>query len=100
MANPIRSWRSQKITKKLLGQKGKIISWTKIFIAAPANKVQVPYAVALVELENGEKAYGQIVNYGENDLAIGKKVQSILRILHKEDDEGIIEYGLKFQPTS
>ena len=95
MTNPIRTWRKQKQVRPLLNKKGKIITWTKVFVSAPEFKEQTPYNVALVELESGEKVYGQVVDQVET-LSIGQEVQSVLRIVQKGNDEGVIEYGLKF----
>lgn len=95
MTNPIQTWRKQKEIRPLLGKQGKVITWTKIFVSAPEFKEQTPYNVALVQLENGEKVYGQIVDTQE--VNIGQTVESVLRIVKKGDNEDIIEYGLKFK---
>jgi uncharacterized OB-fold protein len=58
----------------------------------------VPFPVVLVELENGERVYGQLVDYSDEDLTIGKKVVSALRILRKNKTD-LIAYGLKFKPA-
>lgn len=99
MTNPVKSWRRQKESRHLLGKKGSIITWTKVFVSAPAFKDQTPYPVVLVKLENGEKVYGQLVDYQEKNLVIGQKVISVLRVLQKGSPEDIIEYGLKFVPV-
>lgn len=96
MTNPIRTWRKQKQIRPLLGKKGKIITWTIIYVSAPEFKEQAPYQVALVEFENGEKVYGQVVDQQGKNIAIGDTVESVLRIVRTGDEEGIIEYGLKF----
>lgn len=98
MNRPIQSWRNQKQTRKFLGKKGKILTWTKIFISPDEFKGFTPYPVALVELEDGSKVYGQIVDYEEKNIIIGQQVESVLRILHNGSPEGIVEYGLKFRP--
>lgn len=95
MTNPIQTWRKQKEIRPLLGKKGKIITWTKVFVSAPEFKEQTPYNVALVELETGEKVYGQIID--TTAVNIGQTVESVLRIVKKGDSEDIIEYGLKFK---
>jgi uncharacterized protein len=100
MTNPIQSWRRQKKTRHLLGKIGKVVTWTKIFVSAPEYKEFTPYPVVMVELENGEKVYGQMVDYEEKDLHIGQQVESVLRIKDKGEKEGVVEYGVKFKPIS
>ncbi len=97
MTNPIKSWRKQKQVRPLLGKQGTIVTWTKIYVSAPEFKEQTPYFSALIELENGEKVYGQIVDAQE--VKIGQQVESVLRIIRKGNDEDIIEYGMKFKLT-
>lgn len=99
MTNPIKSWRRQKDSKHILGQKGKVLTWTKVFVSAPAFKDQTPYPVILVELEDGKKVYGQLVDYSEINLSIGQNVKAVLRILQKGSTEDIIDYGIKFIPV-
>ncbi len=94
MTNPIRVWRNQKKNKKLLGQRGKIVSWTTIYVAAPEFSEQTPYAVALVQLESGEKVYGQITT--QHELKVGLPIKTVLRIIHSGGKEEVIEYGIKF----
>lgn len=98
MNSPIQSWRQQKLDRSLLLRKGKILTWTKIYVSTAEYKAFAPYPVVLVELENGERAYGQLVDYKEGDIQIGKEVVSVLRILQKGSAEDIVEYGLKFRP--
>lgn len=98
MISPIKIWRRQKEIRKILGKKGKILTWTKIHAPGSDFKKYAPYPVVLVELENKEKAYGQLVDYKEEDLKIGKKVVSVLRKVRASSEEGIIAYGVKFKP--
>ncbi|KKP36383.1 MAG: hypothetical protein UR23_C0019G0004 [Candidatus Roizmanbacteria bacterium GW2011_GWA2_32_13] len=98
MISPIKIWRRQKEIRKILGKKGKVLVWTKIYMAGSDFKKYAPYPVVLVELENKEKIYGQLVDYRDTDLKIGKEVISILRKVRSSTDEGVIAYGVKFKP--
>lgn len=98
MISPVKVWRRQKHIRANLGKQGRIITWTKIVIAGSAFKTYAPYPVVLVEFEKGNKMYGQLVDYKERDLKIGKKVISILRRIRQPTEEGIIAYGIKFKP--
>ena len=98
MKSAVTIWRKQKKDKLLLGQQGKIVTWTTINIPPPKFMGLTPYSVVLVELENKQKVYGQLVNFEENELKIGQKVMSILRRSGKVGAEDVIEYGVKFKP--
>ncbi len=98
MISPIKIWRRQKEIRKVLGKKGRVLTWTKIYTPGTDFKKYAPYPVVLVKLENNEKIYGQLVDYEEKDLKIGGKVISILRKVRSSTDEGVIAYGVKFKP--
>ena len=98
MISPIKIWRRQKEIRKILGKKGKILVWTKIYTPGSDFKKYAPYPVILVELENKEKIYGQLVDYRDQDLKTGRKVVSILRKVRDPSIDGVIAYGVKFKP--
>ncbi len=98
MISPVKIWRRQKEIRKSLGLKGKILAWTKIFIAGSDFKNKAPYPVVLIRLENGKRALGQLVDYEEKDLKTGGKVLVVLRRVREADEEGVIPYGIKFKP--
>lgn len=98
MESPIKLWRRQKTVKKLLNRKGKIVSWTVIHVAGREYAEHTPYPVVLVELTNGERVYGQLVDFDDGDVRIGQEVESVLRILRTSKTD-LIAYGLKFKPV-
>ncbi|NMB84154.1 hypothetical protein GYA28_02590 [Candidatus Roizmanbacteria bacterium] len=98
MLSPVKIWRRQKEIRLILGKKGKIISWTKILTPPPDFKKYAPYAVVLVDFGDGTKAFGQLVDYEDRDLATGKKVKAVLRKIRDSYSEGVIAYGIKFRP--
>lgn len=100
MISPVKIWRRQKEIRSLLGKKGTILSWTKISVPGHEFKKYAPYPVVLVELTNGKRLYGQLVDYRETDLAIGKNVYSILRKVRQTNPDGVIAYGIKFRPEA
>lgn len=99
MISPVKIWRRQKEIREKLGKKGKIVTWTKIFITGTDFKKYTPYPVALVKLENDEKLVIQLVDYDEEDLRIGKEVAVTLRKIREGSKEGVIAYGLKCKPV-
>ena len=98
MISPVKIWRRQKEIRKLIGKKGRVVAWTKIFTQGSDFKKYAPYAVVLVELATKEKIYGQLIDCEEKDLKIGKEVLSVLRKVRASSDDGVIAYGVKFKP--
>jgi len=98
MKSPVKIWRKQKKDAPILGMKGKVVTWTKIMVAPPKFQAFTPYVVVLVELENKEKIYGQLVDFDEKDVVINKKVKTVLRRSSSVSQNDLIEYGVKFKP--
>ncbi len=98
MISPVKIWRHQKKVVSLIGQKGKIISWTLVRIPPAGYEQEAPYPVVLVELATKEKLLAQLVDWQEKDLVKGKKVTAVYRRIRKPDSEGVIHYGIKFKP--
>ena len=96
MTNTIDYWRNSKDTYKLLGLKGKIISFTKINSPRKDMKDTSSYFVALSELENGDNLTLEVVGGSEN-VKIGDKVEVILRRIKKPLENGIVVYGIKLK---
>ena len=98
MISPVKVWRHQKRIEKVLGREGRIVSFTLIRLAPPEFKHQAPYPVVLVELRDGERMVGQLVDFEKKDLKIGQKVKAVYRKTKEPDSEGVIPYGIKFKP--
>ncbi len=77
--------------------KGKVYSFTEISAPPEGFEDQVPYILAIIELEEGAKLTGQIVDAHKKDVKIGSKVESVFRIIQRDDPEGLIHYGFKFR---
>lgn len=99
MISPVKIWRNQVKVRKLLNLKGKILTWTKIFVPPSGFENQAPYIVAVVKLASGDKKIAQLVDFEEKHLKIGQKVKTILRKTRDPGTEGIIPYGIKFRPV-
>ncbi|MBD3228268.1 MAG: hypothetical protein GF329_08760 [Candidatus Lokiarchaeota archaeon] len=55
-----------------------------------------PYAIAIVELDEGLKINIQLTDCDPSNIRIGMRVNSVFRKIYEE--EGVIRYGLKFRP--
>ena len=98
ITSPVKLWRRQKNTTTFIGKKGKILNWTMIRVPAKSFIDQAPYPVVIVRMQNGENMIGQLVDWQQQDLIIGKEVVTVLRRLRAEDKEDIIYYNIKFKP--
>jgi len=98
MISPVKIWRHQKKIASLLGKEGKIISFTFVRVPPQGYEKEAPYPVVLVELENGKRLVGQLVDWQEKDLILGRRVKAVYRRVKQPDSEGIIPYGIKFAP--
>ena len=96
--SPVKLWRRQKNIATLIGKKGKILQWTLIRVPAKSFMDQAPYPVVIVKMQNGENMVGQLVDWQQKDLMVGKEVVSVLRRLRAEQKEDVIYYHIKFKP--
>ena len=79
-----------------LGDHGKILTYTVIRVAPAQFSDQVPYAVAIVELDGGGRITTQIADCEFDQLAIGQRVRLEFRKVQKDGAAGILCYGYKF----
>lgn len=98
MISPVKVWRNQKRIRSLLGQTGKIVSWTVVYVPPEGFIDQAPYVVALVELSTGTRHMAQVVDYRPEHLRVDQPVRTMLRRTRDAGTEGVIPYGIKFIP--
>ena len=98
MNSPVTIWRSHKKLHTYLNKVGRLIVWTKSFVAPSGFEHQVPYLVGIVQF-NGEKMPLQIVDCEEEDLKENLKVITVIRKIGKVRSEDVIEYGIKVKPA-
>jgi uncharacterized OB-fold protein len=82
--------------KKLIG-KGRIITYTVIHSAPENFEGQAPYAMAIIELNEGPRITAQIVDSEIDEIKIGAKVESTFRKIQQDGKIGAIYYGYKFK---
>lgn len=81
---------------------GKVYSFTVVAEASTASehaeevKATGPFPIALVELENGTKAMGQITDCDPKEVRVGMEVEAVFRRMYR--DKGVTLYGYKFRP--
>lgn len=98
MSSPSTIWRQHKTLHTYLNKVGRLLVWTKIFVAPEGFEHQTPYLVGIVQFEE-ERLPLQIVDCEEKDLKINQKVKIVIRKIGKAKSDDVIEYGLKVKPT-
>jgi len=94
-------WRKSKETYQLPAEgsgKGKIVSFSVVRKAARLFKSYVPYIIAVVELDTGQRLISQIVDCKIEEIKIGMKVEATFRKIFVENEKSAIAYGIKFCP--
>jgi len=82
-----------------LADAGKILTYTIIRVPPHPFADQAPYAVGIVELDDGVRLTGQIVDCSFEDLKVGQRVKIEFRKVYQEGEAGVIYYGYKFVPA-
>ena len=85
---------------------GEVFSYTVVYEAPEGYENQVPYVLALVELEEGPMVTAQLTDLEyeweegkmEYKVEIGMPVEMVTRKLKSEGERGILVYGYKFRP--
>ena len=81
-----------------LAENGKVLTYTIIRVPPHQFVDQAPFAVGIMELDDGVKLTGQIVDCDFEDLKIGLRVKIEFRKIFDEGEAGILCYGYKFVP--
>lgn len=91
--------RSREFAQTELPGSGRLIAYT-IVRFPPKEFVQVaPYAIGLIELDDGTRIISQLTDFREDELRDGARVEAVFRRIRVNGDQGIIEYGYKFRPA-
>ncbi len=90
--------KNRKFEDTKLAEQGKILTYTIIHVPPHQFVDQAPFAVGIVELDDGVKLTSQIVDCDFEDLKIGKRVKIEFRKIYDEGEAGILCYGYKFVP--
>ncbi|WP_019176550.1 Zn-ribbon domain-containing OB-fold protein [Methanomassiliicoccus luminyensis] len=83
---------------KLKGD-GEILSYSIVYDAPSQFDIQKPYVIAMVQMDEGVRITGQIIDVDPAEVQIGMKVRTTMRKIGEEGGAGIIHYGYKFVPV-
>lgn len=89
---------SQDMEAAKLADTGKVLTYTIIRVPPHQFMDQAPYAVGIVELDDGVKLTGQIVDCPFKDIKTGMNVKIEFRKIYEVGESGILCYGYKFVP--
>ncbi len=78
-----------------LSDSGKILTYTVIRVGPPNFSQETPYAVGIVEVNDGVKITMQIADIDVNKVEIGQKVKIVFRRIQDEGKSGLHCYGYK-----
>jgi len=78
-----------------LRPQGKILTFTIVHTAADDFAAETPYAVGIIETDDGARLTAQIVDCRPEEIQIGQKVDLVLRRIQREGHAGILQYGYK-----
>lgn len=87
----------QMVPSELSG-KGKVVTHTTVHETTEDFRMQAPYHLAIIELEEGPLVLGQVVDCDREDLSVGAEVRAVFRKVSEEGKSGTIHYGYKFVP--
>ncbi|VVC01566.1 Uncharacterised protein [uncultured archaeon] len=89
--------RKGKIVPKQLSGKGKIYSFTEVTSGPAGFELEVPYVLAIVELDEGPRLTAQVVGVSDKDVKFDDRVEMVFRKIMEDSCEGLIHYGYKFR---
>ena len=80
--------------------KGSVYSYTMMQHAPAGFERGLPYASALVKLDEGPTVTAQLTDIGDKKVKIGMPVEMVTRRIKEDGDErGMLIYGYKFRPV-
>jgi uncharacterized OB-fold protein len=77
-------------------REGRILTHTQLHEPLPGFEGQVPLNLAVVQLKNGVRVLGQIVDTPQDKVETGAKTRVVTRRVRVDGDSGQILYGYKF----
>jgi uncharacterized OB-fold protein len=80
-----------------LSGKGEVLTYTIIHVGSDDFEEQIPYPIAIIQLDEGPRLTAQIVDCDNDDIHIGMRVESTFRKIQQDSSTGAIYYGYKFR---
>ncbi len=83
----------------LLTGRGAVYSFTTVHQAPDIFDKNIPYVVAMVDLQEGPRITAQLTDVKAEEVAIGMPVELVIRKIYEDGENGPIQYGYKFRPN-
>ena len=96
--NVCRKCRSTVLIEVEMPKDGKLLSYTLQKESLSGFEDQEPMVFGLVELSNGVRVLGQLVDLPYETLKVGNRVRAVFRKIRTDGESGQIYYGYKFGP--
>lgn len=80
--------------------RGRVCAVTTVYEAPHGFADQVPYAAALVRLEEGPVVAAMLTDIEPGDAVVGMSVSMVTRRIIADGSDGPIVYGYKFSPEN
>ena len=94
-----RRCRSRRFSEVELPRTGKLIAYTVLRSPPKEFRDFAPYAIGLIELDDGTRVLAQLTDFRDEELREGVRVEAVFRRVRVNGEEGLIEYGYKFRPV-
>lgn len=78
---------------------GKILACSTVHVPPERHELNHPYAIAIVELEEGPRLTTEIVGVAPDEVKVGMKVKAAFRKYGSDTADSVIVYGYKFTPN-
>ena len=75
------------------------MTYSIVHVGTEGLEDQVPYVLAIVELDDGPHLTTQIVDCKPEDIKLGDEVELTFRRIGQDKDDGVIYYGFKFKKS-
>ena len=87
--------RGMKFAPLRLCPEGRVVTWTVIHVGPSSHRHEVPYPLAIVELDDGPRVTCQVVDVDPATVTTGMRVRLEFRRIQEDGEAGIIAYGHK-----
>jgi uncharacterized OB-fold protein len=77
---------------------GEVFTFSVVHDAPSQFELQKPYVIAIIQMDEGIRVTGQVIDCEPNEVAVGMRVKATIRKLGEEGSSGLIHYGYKFKP--
>lgn len=83
--------------KRQLTGDGEIVTFSIIHVGPEDFENQVPYPIAVIQLDEGPRITAQIIDCDNSEVKIGMRVKAVFRKIQQDGSTGAIYYGYKFR---